>query len=82
MELQEECLENKKYMMQLEALLLEQQLNMPRSIFTQPLKYADVQTRGTQTEIGGRDTRVFYITDKRGGRLNQQLFTLQEVDDI
>lgn len=80
-ELQLECLENKKYNMQLEALLMEQQLNLPRSIFTQPLRYADTQTRSTQTDVGGNDTRVYFISDRRGGRPTQQLFAMADMDD-
>uniref|UniRef100_A0A1B6K9L2 BED-type domain-containing protein n=1 Tax=Graphocephala atropunctata TaxID=36148 RepID=A0A1B6K9L2_9HEMI len=65
MDLQLECLEIKKYNMQMEALVLEHQLNLPRSIFTQTLKHADTTTRSTQTEVGGNNTKVFYVSDSR-----------------
>uniref|UniRef100_A0A1B6ESL4 BED-type domain-containing protein n=1 Tax=Cuerna arida TaxID=1464854 RepID=A0A1B6ESL4_9HEMI len=65
MDLQLECLEIKKYNMQMEALVLEHQLSLPRSIFTQPLQNSDTISRGTQTDVGGNNTKVFFVSDSR-----------------
>ncbi|XP_046665779.1 uncharacterized protein LOC124357779 isoform X1 [Homalodisca vitripennis] len=65
MDLQLECLEIKKYNMQMEALVLEHQLSLPRSIFTQVLQNSDTISRGTQTDVGGNNTKVFYVSDSK-----------------
>lgn len=74
MDLQLECLEIKKYTMQMEALMLEHQLNLPRSVYTETLERSSSVTRGTQTDIGGNNTKVFYVSDSEGTRLNSQHF--------
>lgn len=74
MDLQLECLEIKKYTMQMEALMLEHQLNLPRSVYTETLERSSSVTRGTQTDIGGNNTKVFYVSDSEGARLNSQHF--------
>lgn len=79
-DLQLECLELKKYNMQMETLLLERQLNLPRSIYTENLRGSDNVTRSTQTDVGGGNTKVFYITDKQGSGSTDRsphLFTFQ-----
>lgn len=60
--------------MQMEALMLEHQLNLPRSVYTETLERSSSVTRGTQTDIGGNNTKVFYVSDSEGARINTQHF--------
>lgn len=73
LDLQLECLEMKKYTMQMEALMMERQLNLPRSTHTEQLREVDVYTRSTQTDVGG-DTKVFYVSEKAGDSQGAHLF--------